>query len=154
MVSELSILFNNNRIFGSQAVTTTISGASAGSNAIGGALAIVAGAFVYSFYLGETSDISWGTTTVQDSRIAVTGSSFTNCTAVSFTGGPTSSSIGTTSVYGGAVSLLHSPQVSIFGGTSIPALQPPQALQLAGFNVTFSILSCSFIACSAVTNSS
>jgi len=110
-------------------------------------MAIVAGAFVYStMTLGLTS-LSVGTTTVQDSCIAVTSSSFTNCESVSFTGGP---ALGTASVYGGALSLLHSPQVSTFVGT---AFQPAQALQLVGFNVTFSISSSSFTACSALTNS-
>lgn len=128
--------------------------------AIGGAVAVVAGAFVYNrpASLGNYRT-SFGTTAIQDSRIAVTGSSFVKCEAISFTGGPTSSphertlgttSLGTTSVYGGALSVLHSPQVSTFRGTM---LWPIQALKLGGFNVTLFIVGCSFSACSVVTNS-
>jgi hypothetical protein len=118
--------------------------------AMGGAVAIVAGAFVYNslsyLFAGLTDLTSFGTTSMQDSRVAVTGSSFTDCEAVSFTGGP---ALGTASVYGGALSLLHSPQVSAF---SMGVLQPLKMPKLAGFNVTFSVSSCSFTACSAVTN--
>jgi hypothetical protein len=115
--------------------------------AMGGAVAIVAGAFVYNTMLTGSSPTVFGTTSMQDCRVSVSGSSFTHCEAVSFTGGP---ALGTASVYGGALSLLHSPQVSTsIGGV----LQPPQAPKLAGFNVTFYISSCSFTACSAVTNS-
>jgi hypothetical protein len=119
---------------------------------IGGAVAVVAGAFVYNVQgLSNYRHSFIGNTTVQDSRIAVTGSSFTNCKAVSYTGGPTSSSLGDTSVYGGALSVLHSPQVSIYRGTS---LQPYNiVLLLAGINLTLFISSSSFNACSAVTNS-
>jgi hypothetical protein len=114
---------------------------------MGGAVAIVAGAFVInSMNFNPAFPTSFGTTSMQDCRVAVTGSSFTDCEAVSFTGGP---ALGTASVYGGALSLLHSPQVSTFIGG---VLQPPQAPKLVGFNVTFSISSCSFTACSAVTN--
>jgi len=111
-------------------------------------VAIVAGAFVFNSFAGAYPSI--GTTSMQDSQVAVTSSSFTDCAAISFTGGPASSSIGTVSVYGGAISLLHAPQVSAFFHN---VLQPHQAPKLAGFNVTFSISSCSFTACSAVTNS-
>ena len=119
---------------------------------MGGAVAIVAGAFVYNtgprvLNSKQPSQTSLGATSMQDCRVAVTGSSFTDCEAVSFTGGP---ALGTASVYGGALSLLHSPQASSFKGG---VLQPPQAPKLAGFNVTFFISSCSFTACSAVTNS-
>jgi len=85
--------------------------------AICGAVAIVAGAFIYMTSADENGpSVENGpiVTTVQDSRIAVYRSSFTNCNAVSFTGKP---SLGPTSVYGGAVSLLHSPQVSLFTAT-------------------------------------
>jgi hypothetical protein len=117
--------------------------------AIGGAVAIVVGAFVY-LKNPHNYDLSLGNAYFQDSYIAITDSSFTNCKAASFTSGPASSSLGSTSVYGGAVSLLHSPQVSTFYRT---VLQPPEALKLAGFNVTFFILSSSFTACSVLTNS-
>lgn len=162
MISGLSMVFNNSRISGSQAMTSTIGG-SAGSNvrraqqhapffdvmreqAIGGGVAIVAGAFVYNRYLYTETEL--GITTIQDSRIAVTGSSFTNCKAVSFTG---SYSGATSSVYGGAVSLLHSPQVSLF--RQFDYTQPSLALKLAAFNLTFFILSSSFTTCSAFTTS-
>jgi hypothetical protein len=117
--------------------------------AMGGAVAIVAGAFVYNSmsYSYVTYPTSVGSTYLQDCRVAVTGSSFTDCKAGSFTGGP---AVGTASVYGGALSLLHSPQVSTFINNFWP---PSQAPKLAGFNATFSISSCSFTACSAVTNS-
>ncbi len=126
--------------------------------AIGGAVAIIVGAFLYNRPANVGNyRTSFGATTVQDSRIAVTGSSFVNCEAISCTGGPTLSertlgttSLGTTSVYGGALSVLHSPQVSTFRGTM---LWPPQALKLAGFNLTLFIMSCNFFACSVFTNS-
>jgi len=121
--------------------------------AVGGAVAIVVGAFVYNSPGTELDsyETSFMNTTVQHSQIAVTRSSFTNCSAVSFSGGPTSSSFGTASVYGGALSVLHSPQVSTFPGINL--LLPPPALRLAGLNLTFFILSSNFTACYAVTNS-
>ena len=100
--------------------------------AMGGAVAVVAGAFIYNTMLsnpGSSIPFAFGNTSMQDCHVAVTGSSFTDCKAVSFTGGP---AVGTASVYGGALSLLHSPQVSTFFNN---VMQPPQALKLAGSNI-------------------
>jgi hypothetical protein len=116
--------------------------------AMGGAVAIVAGAFVYSTSRENFGQSSFGSTYMQDCRVAVSGSSFTDCEAVSLTSGP---ALGTASVYGGALSVLHSPQVSTFVVETSPL--PPTQAELAGFNVTFFVSRCSFSACSAVTNS-
>jgi hypothetical protein len=113
-------------------------------------LSIVVGAFFYNSASFDLVDQNAGTTSVQDSFVAVMDSSFTNCSALSLSSGP---ALGTTSVYGGAVAVLHSPQVSIFQkGVSQPFyfLIP---LNLTGFNFTFLVGNSNFSLCRAVTNS-
>jgi len=91
-----------------------------------------------------------GAISVQNSRIFLNTVSFVNCSAVSLTGVSASGSFGTSSVYGGAFALLHSPQVSEFSDGS---LEPPKVPTLTGSNLTVIILNSSFDNCSALTNS-
>jgi hypothetical protein len=148
LVSNFLMFFNNSRISDSKAATYSFKSSSAGSNAIGGAVAIVVGSFVF-----NNPGLLWsyitkvGASDVRDSRIAFADSLFSNCLAVSHTGG---SAFGPTSVYGGALGLLHSPQVSTFSGLTFQLIQ---TFELSGSNLTFFILRCSFIACFAATKS-
>jgi hypothetical protein len=70
------------------------------------------------------------------------------CSAVSFTSG--SDSLGTSSVYGGALAILQSPQVSQFVAGS---MWSSGATDLTGFNFQVMILNSSFESCWALTNS-
>lgn len=68
--------------------------------ALGGAVALVVGAYVLvSSGIDSHSSTSTGVTTIQDSFITIDGSSFTNCSAVAFTVGFASGSLGASSVY-------------------------------------------------------
>ncbi len=91
-----------------------------------------------------------GTTTARNVHINLTKNWISRCTAVSFTGGSASNSLGSSSAYGGALALLHSPQLSFFSSGS---LLPPRVLSLTGTNVTVLILNSSFFECSALTDS-
>jgi hypothetical protein len=148
LVSNFLMFFKDSRISDSHAATYSFKSSSVGSNAIGGAVAIVVGSFVY-----NNPGLLWsyitkvGASDVRDSRITFADSLFSNCLAVSHTGG---SAFGSTSVYGGALGLLHSPQVSTFSGLTFQRIQ---AFELSGSNLTFFILRCSFTACFAATKS-
>jgi hypothetical protein len=74
---------------------------------------------------------------------------FDYCSAVSYTGGSNSGSLGTSSVYGGALAIVQSPQVSAF---IVGLLQSSRsAIDLTGFNLSVMILNSSFGTCSALT---
>jgi hypothetical protein len=112
------------------------------TQAVGGAVAIVVGAYIFNSLgpLGsETTTI--GTTSLQNSHISFAENFFAKCSVVSFTGGSESSSLGTSSVYGGALAILQSPQVSVFRGGS---LMSSRVIDLTGFNFTVMILNSSF----------
>ena len=114
-------------------------------------MAIVVGAYIFNSVgpIGSLATTT-GTTTVQNSHIALNDNRFTRCSAASYTGGSESGSLGTSSVYGGAFALLQMPQVSEFTGGSLKSLR---AMNLTGFNLTVMILNSSFASCSASTNS-
>jgi hypothetical protein len=93
-------------------------------------------------------NVQFGRISVQDSHVAVTQSNFSNCSASS----QTVNSQGSSSVYGGAFALLHSPQVSDLKlGLSQP-LPPGAELQSTGFNLTVVISKSNFSQCSAFSN--
>jgi hypothetical protein len=120
--------------------------------ALGGAVAIVVGAYIFNSN-GPFSSFSsiTGTTTFLNSHITLNENRFSNCSAVSFTGGSESGSLGASSVYGGALAIVQSPHVSSFIlGSENSAVS---AIVLTGFNLTVMILSSSFNKCSALTNS-
>jgi hypothetical protein len=119
--------------------------------AIGGAVAIVVGAYIFNSQ-GSNGFIStiFDTTIVQHSHVVVTESVFAYCSATSFTGGSSSASLGVSSVFGGALALLHAAQVSEFIGGS---LLLPKAPILAGTNLTVLISNSNFFECSALTRS-
>jgi hypothetical protein len=98
----------------------------------------------------STGNVSFGRIAVQGSHVAVTQSNFLKCSALSLT----DSSQGSSSVYGGAFALLHSPQVSNFRiGLSQP-LTPSVEFKAAGFNLTVLISKSNFFQCSAFSNAS
>jgi hypothetical protein len=116
--------------------------------AVGGAVAVVAGVFMTRF-IGQASSgsCSLGRIFFEDSRIIMARSLFTNCAAESLT----DSSLGSSSVFGGAFALLHSPQVSNF---EIGLLMPTKTPAVTGFNLTVLVSKSSFILCSASSNAS
>jgi hypothetical protein len=120
--------------------------------AFGGGLAIVVGPYVFNSKgpRGLLFATITGITTVRNTRITLNQTWFANCSAISFTGGSSSSSVGSSSVYGGAFALLHSPQLSEFVAGS---LLPPRALTMTGNNVIVHILNSNFFECSVLTNS-
>ena len=119
--------------------------------AVGGAVAIAVGAYIFnSNGVGGSLTSTIGTTTARSVNITLTQNWFLRCTAVSFIGGSASSNLGSSSAYGGAFALFHSPQVSLF---SVGSLLPPRALALTGTNATVLILNSSFLECSALTDS-
>jgi hypothetical protein len=87
---------------------------------------------------------------VEHSRVAVTQSNFSNCSASSLT----DSAQGSSSVYGGAFALLHSPQVSNFKLGLLQPLPPATELKATGFNLTVLISKSNFFRCSAFSNAS
>jgi hypothetical protein len=97
------------------------------------------------------SEANYGETFVRDSRIVMMYSQFSDCKADSFTGGPSSGSLGTSSVYGGAFAIIHSPQVVEYRTRILVMFFSPFAW--GGFNFTVVILRSNFSECSALTNS-
>ena len=121
--------------------------------AIGGAVAVVVGAYVFNSNVpaaGGMAPTIVKATIVQHSHIVVAESVFAYCSAASFTGGSSSGSLGVSSVFGGALALLHAAQVSEFIGGS---LLPPKASILAGTDLTVFISNSNFFECSALSNS-
>ena len=98
----------------------------------------------------STGDVSFGRISVQDSHAAVTQSNFLKCSALSLT----DSSQGSSSVYGGALALLHSPQVSYFKLGLLQPLSQDNELKAAGFNLTVLISKSNFFLCSAFSSAS
>jgi hypothetical protein len=119
--------------------------------AIGGGIAIVVGASLFNS-AGVSAQTSSGSTSLQNSRIAVTRSRFHNCVAESFTGGASSSgALGPASVYGGALAILQSIQMYEF----LEGLMTSTvSFDLSGFESTVTISNSNFSECRALTNSS
>ncbi len=117
--------------------------------AIGGAVAVVVGVYMTnSFGPGGSGRVSSGEISVHDSVVEFSRNRVTNCTAVSVT----DSSLGSSSVFGGAFAMLHSPQVSNFRqGLSLPSAG---VLGVSGSNVTVLISKSRFFQCSVLSNSS
>jgi hypothetical protein len=118
--------------------------------AIGGAVAVVVGVYMFNSYGPASPDlsVSSGRISVQDSVVEFSRNRVTNCTAVSLT----DSSLGPSSVFGGAFAILHSPQVSNFRqGLLLPSVG---VLGASGFNVTVLISKSYFVQCSVFSNSS
>jgi hypothetical protein len=96
----------------------------------------------------STRNVSFGRISVRDSRVNVTQSIFSNCSVSSLT----DSSQGSSSVFGGAFAVLHSPQVSDFElGLSQP-LPLGAELKSTGSNLTVLIFKSNFFQCSAFSN--
>ena len=113
--------------------------------AIGGAIAIVFGAFVLNAF-GYAGDLatSAGSIAVQDASVSFSGSTFMNCRVASV--GIYSGSLGSTSVYGGALAVLQSLQlVEVVFGVITSTIVP----SLAGFNFTFDAFKQGTIVCSS-----
>jgi hypothetical protein len=87
--------------------------------------------------------ISFGRISIQDAFVVINQSTFRNCTAMSLT----NSSLGTSSVFGGAFAMFHAHQISNFRtGLSIPLNKP---LISTGANLTIVISMSVFSECSA-----
>jgi hypothetical protein len=117
--------------------------------AIGGAVAVVVSSYITNF-IGPVSSgpVSFGRISVQDSFVEISRNRVTNCTAASLT----ESSLGTSSVVGGAFAILHSPQVSNFRqGLLLSSVGVHGA---SGSNVTVLISKSHFLQCSVFSNSS
>ncbi len=120
--------------------------------AIGGAVAVVVGVYMTNSYGRLSPDslgpVSFGRIIVHDSVVELSRNMVTNCTAVSLT----DSSLGSSSVFGGAFAVLHSAQVSNFRqGLLLPSVG---VLGTSGFNVTVLISKSHFLQCSVFSNSS
>jgi hypothetical protein len=118
--------------------------------AIGGAVAVVVSVYLVNFYGPASPDlsVSSGQISVQDSVVECSRIMVANCTAVSLT----DSSLGPSSVFGGAFAILHSPQVSNFRqGLLLPSVG---VLGASGFNVTVLISKSHFFQCSLFSKSS
>jgi hypothetical protein len=118
--------------------------------AIGGAVAVVVGVYMVNSYgpLSPELSVSSGRISVHNSVVEFSRNRVTNCTAVSLT----DSSLGPSSVFGGAFAILHSPQVSNFRqGLLLPSVG---VLGVSGFNVTVLLSKSHFFQCSVFSNSS
>ncbi len=116
--------------------------------AIGGAVAVVVGLYMMnSAGMLSSGDVSFGNTSITNSLVVFNRSRVTNCTAVSVT----DNSLGSSSVFGGAFAILHSPQVSNF---LTGVLLPSVGVRASGFNFTVLISKSHFLACSVLTTAS
>ncbi len=110
-------------------------------------MAVVVGAYMTNAF-GETGSgpISFGRISIHDALVVINQSRFTDCTAVSLT----DSSLGTSSVFGGAFAMFHSHQISNFRtGLSIPLNKP---LISSGTNLTIVISKSMFSECSVFSD--
>jgi hypothetical protein len=107
--------------------------------AIGGSVAFVVGVFVLNS-IGQASsgNVSLGQIALKNSMIVLTQIRHTNCSAESLT----VCSLGTSSVFGGAVAILHSSQVSNF---RIGLLLPSAQSDLMGSNLTVLVSKSCFV---------
>jgi hypothetical protein len=117
--------------------------------AVGGAVAVVVGVYMTNFVGPDSSRgrAVYGEISLQDSIVEFQRNRVTNCMSVSVT----DSSLGTSSVFGGALAMLHSPQVSNFELALLQAMIPAR---VNGFNVTVLIYNSHFFQCSVFSNSS
>lgn len=121
------------------------------AQAIGGAVAVVVGVYMMNS-VGHLNDYKASpdvaSINFEDSHIAVIQCKFTNCSATSLT----DSSMGTSSVYGGALALLQSRQLSSFRQGLLVSSGILRGM--IGSNVSAIVLQSSFLLCSAFTNAS
>jgi hypothetical protein len=160
ILSGLSVSINNAPCSNCVASTTT-SGFSSGANSYGGSIsALHVGAYAWSrtdARLPPSSPVQFAfqafalleITVVQNSRIVLSSSKFENCRAVSSTSGD-SGSLGSSFVFGGAVSILQLPQA--FSESQFR--RPPSAGIVMGSNVTVVISDSNFSECFASTSPS
>jgi hypothetical protein len=119
------------------------------AQAVGGAVAVAVGTYILnSAGSGSTKSVSFGRISVRDSHVAVTQSIFSNCSVSSLT----DSSQGSSSVFGGAFALLHSPQVSDFILGLLQPLPLGAEFQSTGSNLTVLIYKSNFSQCLAFSN--
>jgi len=141
-VSGLQLTLSHCSITGSVAATSIIGGqlssaSSAGSEALGGGVAVVVGSFVFSS-VGPFGDLktSVSGSYVRSSGILLAQNRFSDCTVTSSNEGADSGSLGSSSVYGGALAVIQSPQMSIFNnGLLSPKRHRIQWLRLHGLRL-------------------
>jgi hypothetical protein len=159
ILSDLSVSISNAPCSNCVA-STTVSGFSAGANAYGGSIsALHVGAYAWSRTdaifrptdppPAKRADALLELTAVHNSRIVVTLSKFENCSVVSSTSGD-SGSLGSSNVFGGAVSILQLPQP--FSESQFR--HPPREGIVIGSNVTVVISDSIFLECFARTSPS
>jgi hypothetical protein len=115
----------------------------------GGAVVVAVGVYIANS-IGQSSSemVTVGRVSVQDSIVVMNQGNFTNCSAASLT----DTSLGTSSVFGGAFVMLHAPQVSNF---RLGLLLPSDTLNVVtGFNLNVLISKSLFSQCSATSNAS
>ena len=117
--------------------------------AVGGAVAVVVGVNIMNAVGARSSSGTavFKAISLQDSRVLLMRSRFTNCSARSLT----QSSLGTANVFGGAFAMSHSSQVSNF---RVGILEPSPDKVLIGSNLTVLISNSHFLKCSVLSSAS
>ena len=115
--------------------------------ALGGGVAVVVGSLVFSS-VGPfgTLDTSVSGSYVRSSGILLAQNRFSDCTVTSSNEGAGSGSLGSSSVYGGALAVIQSPQMSIFNNG---LLSPESAAASSGYDFMVSVSDSNFSSCSA-----
>jgi len=115
--------------------------------ALGGGVAVVAGSFVFSS-VGPRGKLntSVGESSVRSSQIFITQNQFAMCAVTSTAEGANSGSLGSSSVYGGALAVVQSPQVALFLNG---LLSPESTAASSGDDFAVSISDSNFSSCSA-----
>jgi len=151
-VSGLQLTLSHCSITGSVAATSIIGGqlssaSSAGSEALGGGVAVVVGSLVFSS-VGPfgTLNTSVSGSYVRSSGILLAQNRFSDCTVTSSNECAGSGSLGSSSVYGGALAVIQSPQMSIFNNG---LLSPESAAASSGYDFMVSVSDSNFSSCSA-----
>jgi hypothetical protein len=116
----------------------------------GGAVAVAVGIYITNWIglAGKETNVSVSQISVRDSVVVVRQSNFTNCSVSSLT----DTSLGTSYVAGGALAILHSPQVSNF---RLGLMLPSDKLNIvSGFDIGVLISRSLFSRCLASSNAS
>jgi hypothetical protein len=151
--SGLNVKLNIATCFECSARTTSY-GSSFGANVYGGSIsAIYVGAYALSRRALTGRSIEAfarvGDILVENTHVALISSMFSNCLASSFTTGFSGGSLEASDAFGGAVSIVQSPQV--FSGQPVLFRNIPK---IFGFNFTVHVLNSHFFDCRAITYSS
>jgi hypothetical protein len=115
--------------------------------ALGGGVAVVVGSFVFNSAGDQVRlNTSVGKSSVSSSRILFAKNQFSNCAVTSSTEGAGSGSLGSSSVYGGALAVIQSPQLALFNNG---LFSPESPAASGGGDFTVFISDSNFSSCSA-----